>query len=434
MPPIRNAKFAKPKNAGKTIKRLLGYMGKYKLAFALVFIFIALSALVSVASSSFLSLYLEKFVKENLGATWATFVGAISKPLIVMAIFFLGGVLLSFTYSYIMMLISTSMLKRIRDDMFTHMQTLPISYFDTHTHGELMSRYTNDTDTLREVMSNGIPQLVSSLFTIVGAVTSMIILSWKLTLVIFGALIIVFFLIRFITSRSGKSFRRQQKAIGQVNGYIEEMIEGQRVVKVFCHESAVKKRFEELNEELCSAACSANSYANVLMPIMGNTSHIIYALIAIVGAVLILNGQIAFGTSALISFLLLIRQFFNPITQISQQINAILTGLAGAERIFDMMDTPSEEDEGYVELVNAQIDEDGNIIECQQKTGVWAWKHPHGDGTVTYTKLEGKVEFENVTFGYVPEKTVLKNLTLYARPGEKIAFVGSTGAGKTTIG
>ncbi len=433
MPPVRNAKFAKPKNVGKTIKRLLGYMGKYKIAFILVFVFIAISALVSVASSSFLSIYLKDYVEKNLGESWGKFAGIISKPLIVMAIFFICGILSGLTYGYIMMLISTSMLKRIRDDMFVHMQSLPISYFDKHTHGELMSRYTNDTDTLREVMSNGIPQLVSSLFTIIGAVTSMFILSWKLTLVIFAALVCVFFLIRFITSRSAKSFRRQQKAIGAVNGYIEEMIEGQRVVKVFCHEPAVKERFEELNEELRASACSANSYANVLMPIMGNTSHIIYALIAIVGSVLILNGQIAFGTAALISFLLLIRQFFNPITQISQQINAILTGLAGAERIFDMMDEPSEIDEGYVELVNARIDESGELVECKEKTGVWAWKHPHGDGSVTYTKLEGKVEFENVTFGYVPEKTVLKNLTLYARPGEKIAFVGSTGAGKTTI-
>ncbi len=433
MPPIRNAKFAKPKNVGKTVRRLIGYMGKYKAPFILVFILIAVSALVSIAGTSFLAIFLEKYVAANISADWNVFLKAITTPIVVMGTFFLLGVISSYVYSFIMMMVSSSMLTRIRDDMFTHMQTLPIAYFDKHTHGELMSRYTNDVDTLREVMSNGIPQLINSAFSIIGALVSMILLSWQLTLVILVAMVGVFFLIKFITSRSGKSFRRQQKAIGQVNGYIEEMIEGQRVVKVFCHEPAVKDKFDELNDELCNAACSANSFANMLMPIMGNTSHIIYALVGMVGAVLILNGHIAWGTSALISFMLLIRQFFNPITQISQQLNAILTGLAGAERIFDMMDTPSEVDEGYVELVNATIDENGNITECAQKTGIWAWKHPHGNGTVTYTRLEGKVELENVTFGYVPEKTVLKNLSLYAKPGQKIAFVGSTGAGKTTI-
>lgn len=433
MPPARNQKFAKPKNTGKTIKRLLGYMGKYKVAFFFVFLFIAVSALVSIAGTSFMSIFIDDYVAPNVSESMTDFVSIILPPLLVMGTFFLFGIITSFTYGYIMMLVSTSMLKRMRDDMFTHMETLPISYFDKHTHGELMSRYTNDVDTLREVMSNGIPQLISSLFSIIGAILSMFLLSWKLTLVIFAVFFVVFFLIKFITSRSGKNFRRQQKALGQVNGYIEEMIEGQRVVKVFCHEPAVKDKFEELNEELRDAACAANSYANMLMPIMGNTSHIIYAIIAIVGSVLIITGNVAMGVGALCSFLLLIRQFFNPITQISMQLNSVLTGLAGAERIFEMMDEPSEVDEGYVELVDAIIDENGNITESDHKTGVWAWKHPHGDGTITYTKLEGKVELENVTFGYVPEKTILKDLSLYAKPGQKIAFVGSTGAGKTTI-
>ena len=246
-------------------------------------------------------------------------------------------------------------------------------------------------------------------------------------------IVIMMLIIKVLTSRSGKNFKRQQKAIGVVNGYIEEMIDGQRVVKVFCHEPAIKKRFEELNEELRDSSCAANTYANILMPIMGNLSHVTYAALAIMGSVLSISGIGGITVGVLISFLMAIRQLSNPITQVSQQTNAILSGLAGAERIFDMLDEKSEIDEGYVELVNAVISPDGSITETSEKTDVWAWKHPHGDGSVTYTRLEGKVELENVTFGYVPEKIVLKNLSLYAKPGQKIAFVGSTGAGKTTI-
>ncbi|MBR2989261.1 MAG: ABC transporter ATP-binding protein, partial [Clostridia bacterium] len=280
---------------------------------------------------------------------------------------------------------------------------------------------------------NGVTQLMTSIFNIVGVFVAMMCISWVLTLVIIGTLAIVMTVLKTIIARSGKNFHRQQKALGQVNGYIEEMVGGQKVVKVFCHEEAIKENFAKLNEELRDSACQANTYANILMPMMGNISHVIYAIIAIVGSCLVINGQVALGTAGLMSFLLLIRQFFNPITQVTQQVNGILSGLAGAERIFDMLDAPSEQDDGYVELVNAIVDENGNITETDVKTNVWAWKHPHHDGTVTYTLLQGRVEFENVDFGYVPEKTVLKNLSLMAQPGQKIAFVGSTGAGKTTI-
>ncbi|MBQ8881861.1 MAG: ABC transporter ATP-binding protein [Clostridia bacterium] len=434
MPPIRNAKFAKPKNTKKTAKRLLSYVGAYKWLLLLVVFCIIISALVGVIGTSFMSVFLSQYVEPNIGKEWSDIVGYIATPIIVMGVFYLMGVLSSYLYSFIMITISSKMLKKIRDDMFVHMQTLPISFFDTHSNGELMSRYTNDTDTLREIMTHGIPQLISSLFSIVGVFVSMLIISWVLTLVIVAMLAIVMLVLRVIVSRSGKNFHRQQRAIGQVNGYIEEMVGGQKVVKVFCHEDAIKDNFGKLNEELRDAACQANTYANILMPMMGNISHVIYAVIAIAGSCLVINGQVALGTAGLMSFLLLIRQFFNPITQVSQQINGILSGLAGAERIFNMLDEPSEFDEGYVELVNAIVDENGNITETDKKTNIWAWKHPHSaDGSVTYTLLQGKVEFENVDFGYVPEKTVLKNLSLYANPGQKIAFVGSTGAGKTTI-
>ncbi len=433
MPPVKGAKFAKPKNTKKTLGRLLGYMGKYKFLLLLVAVFILASSVVSILSSSFLSVFLSEYVKPYIGSEWGAVADKVVPPLVVMGIFFVFGALTSYAYNIIMTVISRNTLKKIRDDMFTHMQTLPLRYFDTHTHGELMSTYTNDVDAVRMLMGGTFPQLLMSIFNIIGSLTSMIMLSWQLTLIILAMTFLIMFLLSTITKKSGANFRRQQKAIGEVNGYIEEMIDGQRVVKVFCHEDKVKDHFDELNDELCSASSAANTYANILMPIMGNVSHIIYAIIAIAGSCLVITGNVAMGAPALMSFLLLIRQFYNPITQVTQQMNALLSGLAGAERIFNMMDEPSEIDEGYVELVNATIDESGVITESPVKTGVWAWKHPHSDGTITYTKMEGKVELEDVTFGYVPEKIVLKNLSLYANPGQKIAFVGSTGAGKTTI-
>ena len=434
MPPVKNQKFSKPKNTKRTIKRLLAYIGKYKLAFLFVFLGIAISSIVSIVNTYFVSILIDKFIAPYVADhNWAGVVRELTSALLIVGSIYLAGVISTYIYNRLMVHISCGILNKIRDDMFTHMQTLPISYFDTHTHGELMSRYTNDVDTLREVMSFSLPQLVMSLINIVGVFVMMLVLSPILTAAIVVMIVIMLVIIKVFTSKSGKNFKRQQKAIGEVNGYIEEMIDGQRVVKVFCHEPAIKERFAELNEELRDSSCAANTYANILMPIMGNLSHVTYAVLAIVGSVLSISGIGGITIGVLVSFLMAIRQLSNPITQVSQQTNAILSGLAGAERIFDMMDEKSEIDEGYVELVNAVINPDGSISESPVKTDVWAWKHPHGDGSVTYTRLEGKVELENVTFGYVPEKTVLKNLSLYAKPGQKIAFVGSTGAGKTTI-
>ena len=434
MPPVRNQKFSKPKNTKLTIKRLLAYIGKYKLAFLFVFIGIAISSVVSIVNTYFVSVLIDNYITPYAtDHNWAGVVHELVKALLIVGSFYLMGVISTYVYNRLMVHISSGILNKIRDDMFTHMQTLPISYFDTHTHGELMSRYTNDVDTLREVMSSSLPQLVMSLINIVGVFVMMLVLSPILTAAIVVMIAIMLVIIKVLTSRSGKNFKRQQKAIGEVNGYIEEMIDGQRVVKVFCHEPAIKNRFEELNEELRDSSCAANTYANILMPIMGNLSHVTYAVLAIAGSVLSISGIGGITVGVLVSFLMAIRQLSNPITQVSQQTNAILSGLAGAERIFDMMDVKSEIDEGYVELVYATVNPDGSIAESPTKTDMWAWKHPHGDGSVTYTRLEGKVELENVTFGYVPEKIVLKDLSLYAKPGQKIAFVGSTGAGKTTI-
>lgn len=434
MPPVKNQKFSKPKNTKKTIKRLFGYIGKYKLAFLFVFLGIAISSVVSIINTYFVSILIDKFIAPYaVDHNWAGVVRELVNALLIVGSFYLMGVISTYVYNRLMVHISCGILNKIRDDMFTHMQTLPISYFDTHTHGELMSRYTNDVDTLREVMSFSLPQLVMSLINIVGVFVMMIVLSPILTAAIVVMIAIMMVIIKVLTSRSGKNFKRQQKAIGEVNGYIEEMIDGQRVIKVFCHEPAIKNRFEELNEELRDSSCAANTYANILMPIMGNLSHVTYAALAIAGSVLSISGIGGITVGVLVSFLMAIRQLSNPITQVSQQTNAILSGLAGAERIFEMMDEKSEIDDGYVELVNAVVNPDGSLSESPVKTDVWAWKHPHGDGSVTYTRLEGKVEMENVTFGYVSEKIVLNDLSLYAKPGQKIAFVGSTGAGKTTI-
>jgi len=311
------------------------------------------------------------------------------------------------------------------------MQDLPVRYFDTHTHGELMSFYTNDTDTLREMLSQGFPQLISSSISVVGTFIMMLILSPTLTILVVVMLCIMLFIIKKIGSKSGMYFKKQQKNVSLVNGYIEEMIEGQKVVKVFCHENATESDFDRLNENLCEAATSANTFASILMPIMGNLSYIHYAITAAAGGALAILGTLDLGTIA--SFLQYTRSFSMPITQISQQFNSVLAALAGAERIFTLLDEVPEQDDGYVTLVNAIKNKDGSLTGVDDYTGVWAWKHPHKNGTVTYTQLNGDVHFDHVTFGYSNEKMVLHDVSLFAKPGQKIAFVGSTGAGKTTI-
>ena len=348
------------------------------------------------------------------------------------------GALCTFGYSRIMLNISTKTLFKIRTDLFTHMETLPIKYFDTHTHGELMSRYTNDIDTIREMLSNAVSSFISSAVTIIGVFVMMVYYSWQLTLVSIGMLFVILFLTGKIGGKSGKYFKEQQKEIGAVNGYIEEMIDGQKVVKVFVHEKQAKEEFEQLNDRLCEASTNANTFANILGPVNNNLGHVQYALTAVVGGILAIKGVHSFSgpimVGTVVAFLQYTRNFSMPISQVSQLFNSVLSALAGAERIFNMIDEPSEVDDGYVTLVNAKEAPDGTLTECSERTGVWAWKHPHkADGTITYTKVQGRVEFDDVTFGYEENKTVLNGISLYAKPGQKIAFVGSTGAGKTTI-
>ncbi len=350
-----------------------------------------------------------------------------------MAAIYLIGILATLFYNRTMVSISQGILKKIRDQMFSHMQRLPIRYFDTHTHGDVMSRYTNDTDTLRQMLSMSVPQMFSSIVTIVAVVCAMLYTSVYLTILV---AIVVFFIMKvfkFIASHSGKYFIKQQETLGDVNGYIEEMINGQKVVKVFCHEEKAKEIFREKNAALCENATKANQYANILMPIMMNLGNLQYVLIAIVGGALAVNGIGGLTLGAIASFLQLSKSFSAPISQVSQQINSVVMALAGAKRIFELLDEEEEADDGYVTLVNAKYDDNGELVECPEHTGLWAWKHPHEDGTTTYTQLTGDVRFFDVDFGYTEEKIVLHNISLYAKPGQKVAFVGATGAGKTTI-
>lgn len=422
--------YQKPQNPGKTFLRIVKYMTDSKLRIAVVVVAVIISSCTNIVGTYFLKPLINDYIVPFIGqqdVNFAPFIGM----LCVLGAIYLTGALCTYISNRLMVDISNHSLNSIRRDLFRHMQELPIRYFDTHTHGELMSRYTNDVDALREMLSNSMTALITSTITVVGTFTMMLILSPLLTLLIILMLLVMLFIIKTIGGRSARAFQRQQKALGAVNGYIEEMIEGQKVVKVFCHEETVQKDFKALNDELCNAATDANTFASILMPIMGNISYINYAITATVGAALAINGKMDLGSIA--SFLQYTRSFSQPLTQISQQFNNILSALAGAERIFTMIDQPAEEDEGYVTLVNAVRQEDGTLQETDRHTGLWAWKHPHKDGTLTYTQVKGDVQFENVTFGYNPDKTVLHNVSLYAKPGQKIAFVGSTGAGKTTI-
>ena len=422
--------MGKPKNAKKTISRILSYLRPYRARLVLVAAGILLSALAGVAGTYMLRPILNEYIVP-FAATGSAELGGFAAMIAALLAIYALGALASYMYSRLMLTISTGALSSIRKDLFNHMEDLPIRYFDTHTHGELMSRYTNDTDTLRELLSQSLPQTFSSLITVVSTLVMMIVLSPVLMVIVILSICVIMFLTKKIGGKSKNYFVGQQKSVGAVNGYIEEMIEGQKVVKVFNHEEAAKARFAELNDQLCRQVTGANTFASILGPIMNNLAHIHYAITAAAGSALILAGAMDIGS--LTSFLQYTRSFFNPITQLSQQFNNILMALAGAERIFDVIDTPVETDNGYVELVNAKRLPDGSLAETKEHTHLWAWRHPHSDGTVTYTELRGDVVFEHVTFGYVPEKTVLHDVSLYARPGEKIAFVGSTGAGKTTI-
>ena len=428
-------------NAKKgTLKRLLKMLfGEYKVKLAIVFVCIVISTGASTASSLFLNQFTLK-IEEGLKTNWETAGPGIIKLVGIMGIIYLCGVVASFFYTRIMAIVTQGFLNSTRKTMFSKMEKLPIRYFDTHPYGDIMSYYTNDIDTLRQLVSQALPSLLMSAFTLIFLVTYMLYLSVWMTLIVFGSVILMSFAIKLVGGNSGKYFLRQQKVLAKTEGYIEEMMSGQKVVKVFNHEEESCVKFDEINEQLYKEASRANSFANMLMPIMGNIGNILYVLLAFLGGVLILSPNVhnlslsgqALGIAVVVPFLNMTRQFTNNVTQISQHINHIIMALAGADRIFEMMDEQPETDNGYVTLVNAK-EVDGKIVECEKRTGMWAWKHPHEDGTVTYTRLMGDVRMENMDFGYVPEKIVLHDVSLYAEPGQKVAFVGATGAGKTTI-
>ncbi len=428
MAKVRNIK---PKDTKRTIRRLLGYLLEYKLKIAFVILAVIFSAGASVASGYFFKPILNDYIVPFIGQQNPSLAGFITM-LVIMGVIYLLGAGATFVCRRIMSDISTSTLYAIRVDLFNHLQELPIRYYDTHTHGETMSLFTNDTDVLREMLSMSLTQILNTIFNVTGIFVVMLVLSWELTALVLVILVIMLGAARFISSRGSRHFGKVQKELANINGYVEEMVEGQKVVKVFCREEIATGEFEEISRRLGEAEQRSSMFANIMMPVMGNISYVHYALTAILGGVLLLAGRMDVGTIA--SFLLYTRTFSAPISQVSQQFNAILMALAGAERIFNLIDTPAEVDDGYVTLVNVEKQPDGTLRESERRTGIWAWKHPHQeDGTITYTELKGDVEFEDVVFGYTDKKTVLNGITLFGHAGQKIAFVGSTGAGKTTI-
>lgn len=423
----------KSKDPIKTLKRLLAYiMKRYKFRYLFVLVCIAISSVVQVIGTMFMKTLIDDYILPMVDGRMASFQPLI-EALTTMACIYVIGIICTYTYNIMMMYIAQGVLKGIRDDMFAHMETLPIKYFDTHQHGDIMSHYTNDTDTLRQMVSQSIPNLFSSSITLISTLISMIILSVPLTLLVFVGVFVMLKVSGKIGGNSAKYFVAQQQSLGKTNGYIEEMMDGQKVIKVFCHEDQAIEEFNELNDELFDTAKNANTFANILMPINANIGNINYVVILIAGSLLAIHGVGGLTLGAIASFLQLTKSFNGPISQVAQQFNSIVMALAGAERIFELMDEPSEADEGYVEIVRCKIHEDGTIEPCEERTGTWAWKHPHHDGTLTYKQLKGHVTLNEVDFGYTDEKIVLHDVSMTVEPGQKIAFVGSTGAGKTTI-
>lgn len=426
-------KRPKGQNPAKTLKRLMGVILKnYTPHCIVVLLCIFGSAFVSVKGTLFMQTLIDDYILPLMSQSNPDF-RPLGMAIMKLALFFIAGALMTYTYNRIMVNVSQGTMKKIRIDVFTHMESLPIKYFDTHAHGDIMSIYTNDIDTLRQMISQSIPQLVNSAATIVSVLISMIILNIPLTILTLIMVAIMVLTTGKVAGKAGSYFMKQQKSIGELNGFIEEMMEGQKVVKVFCHEEESIKDFNKLNEQLFDSANNANAFANILMPINVNIGNLSYVACAILGSILAISGVTSLTLGALASFLQLNKSFSHPISQVSQQLNSIIMALAGAERVFSLLDEKPEVDNGYVTLVNAIEDEEGNVKECEEHTGTWAWKHPHSDGTVTLTKLLGDVTFNDVDFGYNEEKTILHNIKLYAEPGQKVAFVGSTGAGKTTI-
>ena len=438
MKPIHTAK-PEMKLSMPAVKRLLSYLKQYKTVLAVVTVCILLSAGATASAALFLQVLIDRYIMPLLAQSTPVFRGLL-RVLIFMAAIYGTGVLCSWIYNRLMIKVAQRTLKRIRDEMFSKMQRFPLRYFDTHTHGDIMSRYTNDTDTLRQMITQSMPQLVSSMCTVVTVFFAMLYQSVYLTIIVVASIFSILKVIKFVAKKSGFYFVRQQETLGQLNGYVEEMINGQKVIKVFCREEAVKAEFHEKNAAWQESASKANSYANIIMPFMNALGYFQYVIVALIGAwfaiAKIPNPTIAgintltLGTIA--SFLTLSRNFTNPISQLSNQLNSVINAVAGASRIFALMDEEPEEDAGTVTLVNAR-EEAGTLTEAAEHTGVWAWKEMHDDGSITLTRLTGKVIFEHVDFGYSPDKKVLKDINLFAERGQKVAFVGATGAGKTTI-
>ena len=430
---MRGMKPPKIENAGEVFKRLMGFVLRYYgLAYVAVIVCILTTVFASIQGTLFTAALIDDYIKPLIGYENPDFSG-LAAAIGRVSIFYALGVIASFAQARIIMYISQGVMKRLRNEMFAHMEKLPIRYYDVHSHGEIMSLYTNDIDTLRQMVSMAIPQFINSLFTIIGVIISMIVLSIPLTALTLAMVGLMLFVTGNVAKLSGKNFAAQQKNLGEINGFIEEMVEGQKVVKVFCHEKQNIEDFTKLNENLFESAFNANKFTNMMGPINGQLGNLSYVLCACAGGILALNGVGGFTVGNLASFLTLNRQFNMPISQVSVQLNSIVMALAGAKRIFDMLDEKEEADEGYVTLVNAKREGD-KLVETSERTGLWAWKHTHqADGSVDYVEVKGEVVFDDVDFGYTDEKIVLHNVDLFAKQGQKIAFVGSTGAGKTTI-
>ena len=434
MPPVRmRGDGRKAKDPKKSLFRLLSYLKRYTGVLMIVILCIVLTAVAQTTSSTALGNLVDDFILPMVETGSADF-DPLWNFIVKLACIFVVGMVASFLQSYLMVGVTQGIQKTIRDETFTKMQKLPIRYFDTNTAGNIMSRYTSDIDTMRQMISQSIPQAVSSIVTLIAVFVAMVKESWILTIVIMFTVLGVVFVTKTLAGKAGKFFMGQQKSLGAVNGYIEEMISGQKVVKVFNHEQIAKKEFDKLNQDLCDNAYSAGKFSNMMGPINNNLGYVQYAILAIIGGTIVVkSGGSLLSLGSLMAFMTLSRNFNMPINQISNQLNAIIMALAGAERVFELMDVEPEQDDGYVTLVNCRIGEDGTITECAERTGHWAWRHPHQDGTLTYTELKGDITMDTVDFGYVPEKQVLYDVSLYAHPGQKIAFVGATGAGKTTI-
>ena len=425
---------ARVASATTLISRVIRYMLHfYKFQFLLVILCIIITAIATVVGATFPQRLVDDYILPMM-ASGSTDFSALASDLVRLACVMAIGVVSAFAYNRIMVNVSQGTMRNLRDDLFHKMESLPIKYFDTHAHGDIMSVYTNDVDTLRQLLSQSIPQIINSVITMIATLVTMIILNPALTVISLLTAAVMLFVTSKFTKLSGKYYVHQQKDLGAVDGFIEEMLDGQKVVKVFCHEEAAKADFHKVNEKLRNSTDKANSYANLLMPVNANIGWLSYALVAVVGAILGINQLAGVSIGTVVTFVGLNKSFTNPITQVSQQVNFVVNAAAGAQRVFELMDQTPETDDGYVELVNAKVDENGRLTESDTRTNLWAWKHPHkASGTVTYTKLEGGVVLDHVDFGYSEDKIVLHDISLYAKPGQKIAFVGATGAGKTTI-